>query len=196
MHSNPTDELAAQDPLTDPDTLQRLALDNSEYVRQCVASNPSTPFDAMIRLAGDVSRLVRKALAGNPMVPDQALRKLATDADLLPRLTYDALAAIGTPPMSRQEFADRFQDACTVLDFDAYDARLAAWYAPYATGLELWTMASIPEPRVLREVARNLRCPPGILRKLATHPDAAVRQAVASNPRTPPSVRLLATEAL
>jgi hypothetical protein len=84
---------AAQDPMTPPDVLERLAVDGEPDVRQAVALNPGAPSRALASLAWDtgmteserraqdVQRQVREFAVVHPNLPTAVLEQLAEDPD-------------------------------------------------------------------------------------------------------------------
>jgi hypothetical protein len=66
---------------TSQETLDRLANDESSYVRCEVAINPNTPPETLERLAGDKDSDVRCYVAWNPNTPTEILELMANDGD-------------------------------------------------------------------------------------------------------------------
>lgn len=60
-------------------TINKLARDEHENVRYCVANNPNTPTHLLTQLATDTDEGVRYAVAQNPNTQTETLKILITD---------------------------------------------------------------------------------------------------------------------
>jgi hypothetical protein len=80
----------ARNPNTPPEALERLANDESSYVRRYVALNPNTPPEALEGLANDEEYWhVRCAVASNTNTQTKTLERLANDNDFWVRSSVE-----------------------------------------------------------------------------------------------------------
>lgn len=88
--------LAARNPNTPPEDLEKLAASANEYVLGDVAGNPKLPEATLRKLASHGGYLVEQGLAHNPHTPQDILTRLAGSAD---EYTRGATAANPNAPV-------------------------------------------------------------------------------------------------
>ncbi|MBL0539683.1 hypothetical protein JD519_21580 [Aeromonas caviae] len=69
---------AARDPLTTPEQLNKLSMDDDSCVRYYVAGNPATPIEAITRLAHDDDEDVSELAISSAVIQPGTLRELST----------------------------------------------------------------------------------------------------------------------
>lgn len=194
---------AARDPLTTPEQLNKLSMDDDSCVRYYVAGNPATPIEAITRLAHDddedVSELAissaviqpgtlselsnhtnvvqRAAVARNPLTPIIVLISLSTDAD---RHVRANVARNPTTPLS----------VLNVLSLDeAEDVRVGIAGNPkvsQALLIQLLERTNHYDIRVLAAAAGNRALPSRMLIQFVSDDRPLIRMSAASNPLLKP----------
>ncbi|WP_324031189.1 hypothetical protein [Aeromonas caviae] len=69
---------AARDPLTTPEQLNKLSMDDDSCVRYYVAGNPATPIEAITRLAHDDDEDVSELAISSTVIQPGTLSELST----------------------------------------------------------------------------------------------------------------------
>ena len=194
---------AARDPLTTPEQLNKLSMDDDSCVRYYVAGNPVTPIEAITRLAHDddedVSELAissaviqpgtlrelsthtnvvqRVAVARHPLTPTIVLNSLSTDAD---RHVRANVARNPSTPLS----------VLNALSLDeAEDVRVSIAGNPkvsQALLIQLLERTNYDDIRVLAAAAGNRALPSRMLIQFVSDDRPLIRMSAASNPLLKP----------
>ena len=190
---------AARDPLTTPEQLYKLSMDDDACVRYFVAGNRATPIEAITRLAhdddDDVSELAissaviqpdtlselsnhtnvvqRAAVARHPLTPMNVLIFLSTDVD---RHVRANVARNPTTPLS----------VLNVLSLDeAEDVRVGIAGNPKVSPallIQLLERTNHDDIRVLAAAAGNRTLPSSMLVQFVSDERPLIRMSAASNP--------------
>ena len=194
---------AARDPLTTPEQLYKLSMDDDACVRYFVAGNRATPIEAITRLAhdddDDVSELAissaviqpdtlselsnhtnvvqRAAVARHPLTPTIVLNSLSTDAD---RHVRANVARNPSTPLS----------VLNALSLDeAEDVRVGIAGNPkvsQALLIQLLERTNYDDIRVLAAAAGNHTLPSNMLVQFVSDERPLIRMSAASNPLLKP----------
>ncbi|MFM5517516.1 hypothetical protein ACKKBH_07320 [Aeromonas dhakensis] len=190
---------AARDPLTTPEQLYKLSMDDDACVRYFVAGNRATPIEAITRLAhdddDDVSELAinsaviqpdtlselsnhtnvvqRAAVARHPLTPMNVLIFLSTDVD---RHVRANVARNPTTPLS----------VLNTLSLDeAEDVRVGIAGNPKVSPallIQLLERTNHDDIRVLAAAAGNRTLPSSMLVQFVSDERPLIRMSAASNP--------------
>ncbi|RYE85390.1 MAG: hypothetical protein EOO75_17025, partial [Myxococcales bacterium] len=136
------------------------------------AADLLTPPDVLLDLAQDPDVEVRRCVASNPSAPLEALLELLEECseqlEVNPALVLHQLSNPDLLSSAPVHLRERW----------ARSKRLRPWVAEAMAQLD-------PDRDVRQNLARNTRCSPVVLTRLAGDPYEHVRVAVAKNPRCP-----------
>ena len=177
--------------------LRRLSLADDEDIRHQVARNPSCDPETLGRLAGENSYASRAALE-HPACPTQALRTApatyATAVAANPNCPPELLESIASSGdfWTRSTVLDNPGCAPHIVGKLAHDReprlRVAAAAHRNCPPALLGGFVHDRDPNVRAAAAARRDCPPELLEVLAADDDAEVLHAVVSNPACPPNV--------
>ncbi|MCL1475589.1 DUF2336 domain-containing protein [Argonema antarcticum] len=170
---------------TPADVLQQLSRDTDASVRSLVASNPNTPTEILLKLGEEFPELItvnpifNMLLLENPessFVRLSLARSSTTSEETLARLS--------------QTWEAKDQEICIAIANHPNTPihileKLAVWYP---RNNEYYEDGYFLGYRVHESVALNIKTPPSLLEKLASHNSINIRIAVAKNQNTSPGI--------
>lgn len=204
---------AARDPLTTPEQLNKLSMDDDSCVRYYVAGNPVTPIEAITRLAHDddedVSELAissaviqpgtlselsthtnvvqRVAVARHTLTPTIVLNSLSTDAD-----RHVRVGIAGNPKVS-QALLIQLLERTNHDDIRVLAAAAANRALPSRMLIQI---VSDDRPLIRMSAASNPLLKPEQMNELLFDSDEYVRKALMRNPALPDSLSMCCVDDL
>ena len=172
------------------ETLERLAFDEYELVRETAAANPSMPCDVLIRMAKKAK--VATNVGSYHTVASQICRRKDAPAEALDSIVRQSTSSIRQSAVANANMSDETLSWLAENETDTHVLKGIVQH-PNVTEETLALLAESESEDVRGAIAALPNCPPQLLllELLTQNPSVEVCTNIAANPNTPESSRAL-----